>query len=154
MVLKSSKVLIGEKEFTIKELTCAKRDVLFDIIGSHSLPSILKAIVPLLGELERKDKDTQKPEQKIYSIFNLALVDTKVFSTLIACFLRTIRVGIDAIVLSVQGCTVEDESYIRNNITISQEPSILNTIIEINSLPETIKNYLSLLKAIKTLKAI
>lgn len=152
MELKKAEVCIGEKNFFIRELTCLKRNALLDIVGSFTFAEILKSITPLLTglgiKLDEKDDDS------IGKLVKLGLENGDIWGGLMACLTNVLGVGPQVICLSLEKLDAETEDYVTNNLTIQQEPIIIEQIIELNKLPETIKNYKALMTKIRGLAKI
>jgi len=148
---KSIKYRIGKKEFEFVEFTCLKRDTLLNIIGSFTLADIMSSVFPILDELNIKLEGEE--DAQIGKLIQLALQNKSLWGALILGLVNVLRVGADIICLSLseKDSLEENELYIKNNLTISQEPMLLSVIIALNELPETLKNYKALIADIKDL---
>jgi len=153
MELKINEVLIGGKKFTLEELTCVKRDALLDIVSSFTLSGILKSLAPLFKEFTNTEEgEEEKKEENLFfkSVMSL-LTNEDMWGALVLSVIEVLRIGPTIICLSVSDLDENDETLIKTKLTISQEPVILKSIIELNKLPDTLKNYSSLLKSVKGL---
>jgi hypothetical protein len=151
MERKKIQVLIGEKEFNIVELTCMKRNALLDIVGQFTFAEILKSVMPLLKELGVDLSNEENDDKQIGSLIQLGLENEAIWGGLMACLVSVLRIGPQVISLSLEKLDEKDENYITEHLTITQEPVILKQIIELNKLPETVKNYKSLLADVRSL---
>jgi hypothetical protein len=151
MERKKIQVLIGEKEFNIVELTCMKRNALLDIVGQFTFAEILKSVMPLLKELGIDLSKEDGGDKQIGQLIEIGLQNEAIWGGLMACLISVLRVGPQVICLSLENLTKDDENYITGNLTIIQEPIVLKQIIELNKLPETVKNYKSLLADVRSL---
>lgn len=148
MLSKKFKYIIGEKEFEFAELTCVRRDTLLKIIGSFTFTDIMSSVMPILDELNIDLlKEGGSEDAQIGTLIKLALQNESLWGGLILCFVDVLKIGPDVICLSLceNKTTEENELYIKNNLTIRQEPDILKKLIELNELPKTLGNYKSLL---------
>ena len=143
----TKKVFIGEREFLLKELTCSKRNALLDIIGAHTFKEVLNSVVPILNDLNAKTKGGEKDQ--IENIIKVAMDNEEIWGALIGCVIKTFNIGINLVCLSLDKLDEETEIYVKNNITIRQEPKLVKDIIEMNGLSDIIKNFKSLLKDIR-----
>jgi hypothetical protein len=151
MIPKKEKVFIGEKEFEIGELTCVKRNALLDIVGSFTFAEMMKSVYPVLNELGIKLNEGNEDEN-IGKLIKLGLQNEALWGVLMACFIDVLHIGPQVIFLSLCDSVEEEvEDYIASNLTVTQEPVILQKIIEINKLPDTVKNYRSLLTEIRAM---
>jgi hypothetical protein len=142
MQLKFKVVTIGDREFSLKELTCADRNVLAEILSSVKLPDILSQL------LLSFDHDSIKPEMNFFEILKTG----GVWENIVGIMIQALGMSLDIICLSIKQITEEEEKYVRLNLTISQESEILNDIVELNSLPDVIKNYTALLRRLKEVR--
>jgi hypothetical protein len=155
MLPKNFKFYIGKKEFEFVELSCLGRDSLLRTIGSYTVADIMTAIMPVLNELnlDITKKEGESEDAQLNKLFTYALQNETLWGSLAICFLDALKIGPDVICasLSKEDFTEENELYIKNNITVRQEPVVLTKILELNELPQTLKNYSSLLTRVQTL---
>ena len=151
MELKRVAIVIGEKDFKIKELTCASRNAIFDIVGTFTFAEILKSLMPVLDGLGIDLKKKGGEADQMGELIKLGLQNENVWGGLMACLISVLQIGPQIICLSLDTMDEETENYILANLTVTQEPKILQQIIELNELPETVKNYKSLLNNVRNL---
>lgn len=147
MDLKENEVLIGERKFILAELTCTKREALLDMIGNLTFTEVLKSILPLFDSFKSDDRE----DNNFGQLIQFMLTNENMWGTLTLCLINVLRLGPTIICLSLKDLKDEDHGYVTQNVTINQESSILNKIIEINKLPETLKNFSSLLVTVRSL---
>lgn len=150
MKLRTEEVVVGDKNYVLTEFTCLKRNALLDMVGSFTFADILKSIMPILDELNIKLDDGEDGQQ-LQQLIKLGLQNENIWGGLVSCLITVLRIGPDIICLSVENLDEESEEYIKNNLTVSQEPTILSKIIELNALPSTVKNYKALIVKVKDL---
>lgn len=154
MLPKKVKFPIGEKTFEFVEMSCLRRDTLLKIIGSFTFADIMTAIMPVLNELNIDiEKEGGEEDAQISSLIEHALQNESLWGGLTICLVDGLRIGPEVICLSLceKDSNDENELYIKNNVTVRQEPVILEKIIDLNELPQTLKNYKSLLTRVKTM---
>jgi len=154
MLPKSFKFFLGKKEFEFTELTCHRKDTLLKIIGSFTFADIMSSIMPILDELNIDIvKEGGEEDAQIGKLIEYALQNESLWGGLTLCLVEALQIGLDVICLSLceKDTTEDNELYIRNNITVRQEPIVLGKIIDLNELPQTLKNYQSLLTRVKAL---
>jgi hypothetical protein len=163
MKLKEDKVSIGKKEFTLVEMTCFNRDILLDLIGSFSLSNIMGSVLPVLetlGSVSEEDKEEadtpEQAEHKLAKLLVAAVDNESVWGAVVRMLINVLKIGPQVILLSLKEADEakdekanEIELYVKQYLTVSQEPEIINKIIELNKLPDVVKNYMSLLAKVK-----
>jgi len=154
MLPKKLKFHIGEREFEFTEMSCLRRDALLKIIGSFTFADMMTSIMPVLDELNINIlKEGGEEDAQIGTLIEHALQNESLWGGLTLCLLDALRIGPEAICLSLceKDSTNENELYVKNNLTVRQEPVILEAIIDLNELPQTLKNYQSLLTRVKAM---
>jgi hypothetical protein len=154
MLPKKFKFHIGEREFEFVEMSCLRRDALLKVIGSFTFAEIMSAVMPILNELNIDIvKEGGEEDAQVSTLIEHALQNESLWGGLSLCLLEALHIGPEVVCLSLceKQSTDENELYIKNNITVRQEPVILEKIIDINELPQTLKNYQSLLTRVKEL---
>lgn len=140
---KEQKVLVGNKELTVKEMVLSQRDFLFQKLSSYSVSEMLyrgriagteekisgKNIIEAIQEIVIKlgSKDLT---ELIINILNTKINREEVLGT----------DSKDTIPLA----TTKMESWIRDNMTWKQEPEILKAILEVNDIGGILKNYMEI----------
>jgi hypothetical protein len=153
MKLRTEKAWIGEREFELSELTCANRSVIITLIGEAQLPGIVNKVMQAISP--KKKEGASEDEAEVGDLFNVVLANSDMLTSVITAITDAMGGLTQIILLSIKGDLSEDDRiYIVENLTIGQEVEILNILLELNAIPELVKNFKSLLGKARKLKGL
>lgn len=138
---KETKVSVGDKELIVKEMVLSQRDFLFEKLREYRISEMLysnKYGKQLLGSVVA-DGGGQITAPMILDAIQEIIVKlgSKDLTDLIV---RILNIEQNK---KIVGETII-ESWIRNNMTWTQEPNVLKAIFEVNDIEGILKNYLEI----------